>query len=63
MIEGAKQAWLADESRSSAVVQLSMKSGLAGCKVFLKKSPASIITCLVDLGNSMNTENSATTFL
>ena len=63
LIEGAKLAWEEDTTKTNAVVQLSVTSGLTGCKIFMKKTPAYIIKYLVDLGNSMNSENSATTFL
>ena len=45
------------------MVQLSATSGLSGCNVFLKKSRNYIIRYSIDLGNSMNLENSAATVL
>lgn len=63
LYEGVRAAVESDVQRSNKVVQLSLTQGLSGCRVFHQRTPKYIREYIIDAGNEVNADSSATTFL
>jgi hypothetical protein len=63
LYEGLRKAVEADVRGENRVVQMSLVQGLSGCCLFHQRTPRYIREYIIDIGNEMNSETSATTFM
>ena len=61
--EGAERAWKADGQMQNLVVQLIVKKGLKGVRVYHRRTPNDVIIYLKDLCNRFNAQATSTTIL
>ena len=63
LLAGTKRGWLADPEKKNKVLQMSIAKGVSGCKRYHHTLPSVHALFLLDLGNIVNEEATATTWV